>query len=306
MSTIPVTVITGALGSGKTTLIRDVISQLPAEYKVVWLKNEYGDVQIDTELAHQSNIQTKEILNGCLCCVLVGKLLNALEEIVQNLKPDRIIIETAGTAYPAPIIHEIQKVPGIVHDGLALVVDCLNFKKFEDKSYAARTQVAFVDLVILNKLELVSEDELYKIEDEIYDLYLETPKYKAFKGKISKDLLFGIDVKQLENLSSNHEELHTNDHDHIHADEVEVFDLQIDHEISRSSIQQVLSTLDPESFYRIKGILKDSEGFYLLNYVLGRITFEDFTQYDGKSKLVFMGKSILGTKVSLEQKLQNL
>lgn len=301
MNKTPVTVVTGALGSGKTTIIRNVISQLPAEYKVVWLKNEYGDMQIDTELAHQSNIKTKEILNGCLCCVLVGKLLNALEEIVQTIKPDRIIIETAGTAYPAPIIHEIQKVAGISHDGLVLIIDCLNFKKFEDKSYAARTQVSFVDLVVLNKLELVTEDELYKIEDEIYDLYLETPKYKAFEGKISKDLLFGIDVKQVLQLSE-HEHRHIEDH--IHTDEVEVFTMQLKNEISKNLMQQILSELDPESFYRIKGIVKDSEGFYLLNYVLGRITFESLNNYAGGSKLVFMGKDIVNSQKELEKKLQ--
>src|SRR5690242_204186 len=108
---IPTTVVTGYLGAGKTTIILNLIKQLQEDYQVVWLKNEYGNLSIDSELAKEHNIEVKEMLNGCLCCVLVGKLKDALHEIIRDYTPDRIIIESSGTAYPLPIVLEINEIP---------------------------------------------------------------------------------------------------------------------------------------------------------------------------------------------------
>ena len=114
----PVTIFTGFLGSGKTTLILSLLPQLPKNYKLALLKNEFGDVAVDSELASQSSISgVKELLNGCICCNLVGQLGDALkalragvealdetpsenlEPFQQNVRaPDRIIIETSGSA----------------------------------------------------------------------------------------------------------------------------------------------------------------------------------------------------------------
>ena len=106
-SKIPVTVFTGFLGSGKTTIILDLIKKLPA-YKLVLLKNEFGDSQVDSQLL-SSHIKVTEINNGCLCCVLVGQIKNALEELVK-FEPDQIIIETSGSAFPAPIAWQIREI----------------------------------------------------------------------------------------------------------------------------------------------------------------------------------------------------
>eukprot|EP00002_Diphylleia_rotans_P024113 TRINITY_DN4753_c0_g2_i18.p1 TRINITY_DN4753_c0_g2~~TRINITY_DN4753_c0_g2_i18.p1 ORF type:complete len:116 (+),score=26.66 TRINITY_DN4753_c0_g2_i18:73-420(+) len=102
--TYPITVFTGYLGAGKTTIIMNLIRQVPEGYKCIWLKNEFGDVKVDSEMAKESNIEVQEMLNGCLCCNLVGKMNNALQEIVSSFPDtDRIIIETSGSAYPGPI-----------------------------------------------------------------------------------------------------------------------------------------------------------------------------------------------------------
>ncbi|KAI8892686.1 CobW/HypB/UreG domain-containing protein, partial [Globomyces pollinis-pini] len=107
--TIPITVFTGFLGAGKTTIILDLIQKFPKDYKVVLLKNEFGDVKVDSALTN-SQIQVTEMLNGCLCCVLVGQMKNALLEIKETQKPDRIIIETSGSAFPAPIAWQIREI----------------------------------------------------------------------------------------------------------------------------------------------------------------------------------------------------
>src|ERR1700758_5520236 len=93
---IPITIITGFLGSGKTTLILNLVPQVPKNYRLALIKNEFGDVAIDSQLASASAISgVKELLNGCICCNLVGSLSDALDELRISQKPDRIVIETS-------------------------------------------------------------------------------------------------------------------------------------------------------------------------------------------------------------------
>ncbi|KAJ1563485.1 hypothetical protein HK405_001860 [Cladochytrium tenue] len=113
---IPVTVFTGFLGSGKTTIILSLLDRLPRGYRAVLLKNEFGDIKVDSELVAAAAgagagadgsgsgsgalAGVAEMLNGCLCCVLVGQMKNALLEIRDKYHPDRVIIETSGSAFP--------------------------------------------------------------------------------------------------------------------------------------------------------------------------------------------------------------
>lgn len=101
---IPVTIITGFLGSGKTTLLLSLLPQLPGSYNLCLLKNEFGDVEIDSRLASQASISgVTELLNGCICCNLVGQLGEALIALRDDFKPHRIVIETSGSAFPATL-----------------------------------------------------------------------------------------------------------------------------------------------------------------------------------------------------------
>lgn len=286
---IPITVVTGQLGSGKTTIILNLIKQLPKDYKVVWLKNEYGDVNIDSELAKENNIQTQEILNGCLCCVLVGKLHDALLEIVTKFNPDRIIVETAGTAYPYPIILEIEKIEKIKLDGVINVIDSLNFKGFEDISYVAKTQAKFVDLVVINKTGLIDNDKLYEVEEDIYDLYYQNPKVKTSDGKVDKDLILGLDHKLFE-LTKNDKEILEKSH---HHEEIEIFSWEKSKTFdSKEKFEEFLKNIPPTRFSRIKGIIKFENGNFLLNYVLGRFDWIKLEKFSGDSKITFMGNHI--------------
>ncbi|KAJ3040678.1 hypothetical protein HDV00_010571 [Rhizophlyctis rosea] len=195
---IPVTVFTGFLGAGKTTIILSLIERLPPGYKVVLLKNEFGDVKVDSELARASNIQVTEMLNGCMCCVLVGQMKNALLEIRDTQKPDRIIIETSGSAFPAPIAWQIRELASenFTLDAIITVIDCVNFTGYEDTSYTAKMQAKYTDVILLNKHELVTERQLDLVLDHVYHLNEDTPKLKC-EGEhgVSPDLVFGLDTK---------------------------------------------------------------------------------------------------------------
>ena len=115
---------------------------------------------MDSRVIQQSSISgVKEILNGCLCCILVGQMKTAISEVLEKYAPDRILIETSGSAFPGPLVWQVQEmakegIPVRV-DGVITVVDCLNFCGYEDTSYTARLQAKYTDLILLNKWELV-------------------------------------------------------------------------------------------------------------------------------------------------------
>ena len=140
MAPITITIVTGFLGSGKTTLILNLIPQLPKDYRLALLKNEFGDVAIDSQLASSSSISgVKELLNGCICCNLVGQLGDALETLRKDVGPDRIIIETSGSAFPASLAIEVNRLgreTGFFSlDGVIVVIDVENwYVIFQDSS----------------------------------------------------------------------------------------------------------------------------------------------------------------------------
>lgn len=288
MKKTPVNVFTGFLGSGKTTIIINLIKSLPKDYKAVVLKNEFGDIAVDSILAKESNIEITEMINGCLCCVLVGKLGDALNEILEKYKPDRIIVETSGSAYPGPIAWEIRKMGDRLDlDSIVTVIDAINFEGYKDKSYTAKLQAQFTDLILINKHELVDERDLDEVLDDVYELNPTTPKIKTDNGFIKPDVIFGIDTK----LFSEVPELEI-DRNHDHQDrEVDLIHVYTDKNFTQEAFSMFLEKLPRMDFYRIKGVVKLEEEFYLLNYVFGRFNFIKLTSYEGQTKLIFMGKN---------------
>ncbi|ADV24550.1 cytoplasmic protein [Cryptococcus gattii E566] len=189
------------MGQGKTTTIISLIQQLPKEYKVVLLKNEYGDVGVDSVLASQSNITgVSEILNGCLCCTSVGLISNALMEVKSTMKPDRIIIESSGSAFPATLALQIKELEpeGFKLDGVVTVVDCVNFEGYEDSSPSAKLQAKYTDLILLNKHHLPNPRQFDTLLDRLNDLNDETPKLRigpAPSNPPKPEIIFGLDSK---------------------------------------------------------------------------------------------------------------
>ncbi|KXS10422.1 cobW-domain-containing protein [Gonapodya prolifera JEL478] len=205
---VPITVFTGFLGAGKTSIILAVTKRVPKDYRIVVLKNEFGDVKVDSELIRESSVQVTEMLNGCMCCVLVGQMRNALLEIYENYHPDRIIVETSGSAFPAPIAWQIRELRRenlpFCLDAIITVVDCVNFRGYEDTSYTAKMQAKYTDVIVLNKWELVSERELDLLLDHVNELNDETPKIKSEPnmGGVAPDLIFGLDTRLFEVVNS--------------------------------------------------------------------------------------------------------
>lgn len=300
---IPVTIVTGFLGSGKTTLILNLIQQLPKDYKLALLKNEYGDVAVDSQLASSQAISgVQELLNGCICCNLVGQLSDALEQLSNDVQPDRIVIETSGSAFPATLAMEVNRLSRetgkYVLDGVMSVIDVENWKGYEDTSYTAKIQARYTDLIVLNKWELVDERRLEDVEDRILDLDVDPPipRQKSSKGWVDKDIVFGLDAKLAKAVEQSSENGHTHEHNHDHSSEVEVLSITLaskdmDGSVDTEKLAKLLEDPTKDEVYRIKGVLfastpprssdKDiapsttatGTGRYILNWAFGRWTF---------------------------------
>jgi G3E family GTPase len=262
---VPVSVFTGFLGAGKTTIISDLIRQMANEcpdYSIAYLKNEFGDSEIDGDLIRNasSGVHVQEMINGCICCVLVGQLQSAVADILSKFQPKRIIIETSGTAFPAPIALQLKEISQVALDGIITVIDCENFTGYEDKSYAAKLQARYTDIILFNKVELVSERQFDIVMDHVNDLNTDTPKIKYHKGMDYK-LLFGIDSK----LSNT--EISTSESS-FHG--VQVMQIKSNSLKTIAELRKFLDSLPKDSVYRCKGIVISDQA-YLINYGFGRM-----------------------------------
>ncbi|TBU53090.1 cobW-domain-containing protein [Dichomitus squalens] len=199
---IPITVFTGFLGAGKTSIILSLLPRLPRDYRVVLLKNEFGDVEVDSQLAKQSSLTAvSEILNGCMCCVLVGQMKTALLEIREKFRPDRLFIECSGSAFPATLAFQIRELERETNgdfklDAIVTVIDAENFTGYEDTSPTAKMQASYTDLILINKWEHISERDLDILIDHLNTLNDTTPKVKCHgREGVDPSVVMGIDSK---------------------------------------------------------------------------------------------------------------
>lgn len=309
MTPIPITIVTGFLGSGKTTLILNLIPQLPKDYKLALLKNEFGDVAIDSQLASSSAISgVQELLNGCICCNLVGQLGDALNTLRNDVAPDRIIIETSGSAFPATLAMEVNRLGResghYVLDGVIVVIDVENWKGYEDTSYTAKLQARYTDLIVFNKWEQVDERMYEDCLDRVGDLELPIPHVKSNKGHVDQSVLLGLDsalAKTVNILSeTHHHDEHSHSHVSDHQSEVEVLSVTLSTQepeprsVNLEKLEKFLVSAPKDEIYRIKAVINaashprtPSEGttdaaeyqqdgpmaVYILNWAFGRWTF---------------------------------
>ena len=285
-----------------------MIPQLPRDYKLALLKNEFGDVAIDSELASASAIGgVQELLNGCICCNLVGQLGDALETLRNDVNPDRIIIETSGSAFPATLAMEVNRLGretgNYTLDGVIVVIDVENWKGYEDTSYTAKMQARYTDLIVFNKWEAVDERRYEDCLDRVGDLELQIANVKSDKGRVEQEVLLGLDsafAKNINPLLDPHREGES-DHEHTsdHQSEVEVLSVTLSsndivtHGVNLDSLETFLLVAPKDEIYRIKAIVKASKppassggdvepavihqgqttAKYILNWAFGRWTF---------------------------------
>ena len=271
---VPVTVITGYLGAGKTTVIRSLLGALPPNYTCAWLKNEYGDAAVDSAVAADARISVREVTNGCLCCTKVGELGDALTALWE-MRPDRILVEASGSALPGPLVWEVQKLKHMLSvDGVVTVVDCENFERISDFTRSARVQAECTDLVLLNKVELAGERKVDDTLDDLHELVPDVPKVRTVgpRGEADPALVFGLDSALWSAMSSasSREEAEalsrpagaaaSGPGDEHMAQDSECYHVlpaavPAEWTASRASLQALLASAPTDDLYRTKGVV---------------------------------------------------
>ena len=290
-------VVTGYLGSGKTTLIINSVREHLKDKKVAIVVNEFGEVGLDGKILKNAYSEVLEIEEGCICCKLSQEFERSVVKIMQDYRPDVIVVESSGTSEPFPIIFSLRTV-GTAVEGVICVVDSKNFLKYRDEG-TARYQLASSNIIVLNKTDLVDEDTLRRVEEEVRDIkenyklenmFSQEDKknvyriYRAVKGVVPPEVFAG---------TGNPIELKENLHFHTHEDMGQRV-IEFEREPSYEELMELLSNL-PENVYRAKGIVKLKDYPYpvFVHYVFGDVDMGMPAQdYEGKSFIVLIGKGL--------------
>ncbi|HIE4271990.1 TPA: CobW family GTP-binding protein [Pseudomonas aeruginosa] len=200
---IPVTVLTGYLGAGKTTLLRRMLAE-PAGKKFAVIVNEFAELGIDSELIESRDEQVVQLSNGCLCCSVRGDLLSSLEALLAKGGFDALVIETTGLANPAPIAQTFMLDDDLnddLHlDAVICVVDGAHVDGYWQRHPEIVQQLAFADVVLLNKTEMLGEDQSVSVEQLLRRLSPTARLFRTSHCDVGLAELFGCRAYSLVDL----------------------------------------------------------------------------------------------------------
>ena len=218
-SKIPVTVLTGYLGAGKTTLLNRILSEEHGK-KYAVIVNEFGEIGIDNDLIVDADEEVFEMNNGCICCTVRGDLIRIIEGLMKRKeKFDAIIIETTGLADPAPVAQtffvddDVQARSSL--DAIVTVVDAKHVLLRLEDSHEAEEQIAFADIILLNKTDLVTPQELEEVRQRIGSINNQAKVYETVNAEVPLDQILGQGAFDLERiLEIEPDFLGEDDHEH--------------------------------------------------------------------------------------------
>ena len=201
MTPRPVTVLTGYLGAGKTTLVNHVLRGGQGRYAVI--VNEYGEVGIDGALIDSGAEELVELSNGCLCCTVRGDLLRALHGLVPRLDGiDGVLIELSGLADPAPVVQgflmDDSLRPRLRLDGVVAVADARHLPGHLEREVEAQDQIAYADLIVLNKIDLAGDTPLELLLRQVNPF---ARIVTAVRGRVPVADLFGQGTLDLDRIA---------------------------------------------------------------------------------------------------------
>ncbi|EHA8590016.1 putative GTP-binding protein YjiA-like [Cocos nucifera] len=328
---VPATVITGFLGAGKTTLLNHILTAQHGK-RIAVIENEFGEVDIDGSLVASHSSVSEDIVmvnNGCLCCTVRGDLVKMLLELARKKrdKIDHIVIETTGLAKPSPVIETFYSDELVARyvklDGVVTLVDCkhamqhLNEKKPRWVVNEAVEQVAYADRIILNKIDLVNEDELEALTKRIKLINGMAQIKQAIFGAVDMDFVLGLGGYDLDRIESEvlvdatqdtnhqHEDRHEHHgghhHGHKHDSTVSSVSIVSEGTLDLDEVNDWLERLvdeKGEDLYRMKGVISvnDSTGRYVFQGVHSMLEGCPAKPWGSDeqriNKLVFIGRNL--------------
>jgi G3E family GTPase len=308
---LPVTLLTGYLGAGKTTLLNRILTeQHGKKYAVV--VNEFGEEGIDNDLVIDADEEIFEMNNGCICCTVRGDLIRILGGLLKRAdKLDGILIETTGLADPGPVIQTFfvddDLKERLALDAVVTVVDARHFLGTVDEAPECEEQVAFADIILLNKMDLVSPDESEKVEAKIRALNAFATVYKTERSNVTLDDVLArgaFDLKRLIALEPGI--LEEDPEDHEHDDTITSVSLKTERAIAPDKFSAWMRSFIMErgvDVLRTKGILAlDGHDkryvFQGVHMVMDSDWGGDWTADEPReSRLVFIGRNLDPTEL---------
>ncbi|NDJ16965.1 CobW family GTP-binding protein [Myxacorys almedinensis] len=330
---LPVTIITGFLGSGKTTLLNHILTNQQG-LKTAVLVNEFGEIGIDNELIIQADSENNmvELSNGCICCTINNDLVDAVYKVLERQDQiDYLVVETTGLADPLPVAltflgTELRELTRL--DSIITVVDAENYSLDLFNSEAAHSQIAYGDIILLNKADLVEEADLDALEVRVRDVKEGARILRTVKGQVPLGALLSVglfesdkyfeaknepdphdhdhdhgDHDQEDHSACDHDHGHCDhdhDHQHHHSNHLEVdgftsISFESDRPFSIRKFQHFLDNQLPASVFRAKGILwfEESPKRHIFHLSGKRFSLDD-DEWKGtpKNQLVLIGQNL--------------